>query len=260
MPAGKKKKKPAANPARGFATTSIASKPRIEPISEPSSTDNDCSKKNIASEPQGGSEDATSATQHGTNTTSRAQQLSPEEFERQLEESELQSIVDKHSQKAKRDASRQVTRLKTDRRLLRGQADILNTRKWLPPDVMDEILDAITAESRSNGSAFEVTTIPKPLSEEDLIVRLWVLQQTLGGAGFSKERTTEALTYILTLSEKISVVNKESIWGLDESLEWLARECPRDDLPDYDNIQRKKVLTGKLPQVFEPSMSTMFQL
>src|SRR5690349_18391225 len=147
MAGGKKKKKPASNPARGFATTSVASKPRIEAV-ETVPSDEGLPDKELEKHKD---ETTTESLVTPATTGVVSAQLTPEEFEKQLEESELQVLVEKYSQKAKRDAVRQITRLQTDRRLLRGQADILNTRKWLPPEVMDEILRVITADHRTIG-------------------------------------------------------------------------------------------------------------
>lgn len=243
MAGGKKKKKPASNPARGFATTSVASKPRIEAVETIPSEEGLPDKELEQHKDETTTESLVTPTTTGTVST----QLTPEEFEKQLEESELQVLVEKYSQKAKRDAVRQITRLQTDRRLLRGQVDILNTRKWLPPEIMDEILRVITADHRTIGpSTNDVPTTPKSLTEEELTVKLWTLQQTLDGAGFPDNKVRMAITYILGISDKIVSGNKDSIWGLEESLQWLARECSRDELPDYESWQTKSLLPSKL--------------
>jgi ATP-dependent RNA helicase DHX29 len=238
MAGGKKKKKPATNPARGFATTSIASKPRAETTDEaPSET---VPKPVALPGSTIGAGTASAAPADIGKTTNLPTQISPEDFEKQLDESELQTLVNKYSQKSKRDSARQVARLRTDRRLLRSQAESLNTRKWLPPDLMEEILDAIVVDSRAvpHSATQDGSSVQKPLSEEDLTIKLWTLQQTLEGAGFPKDKVRLALDYILEISEKI-ISNKDSMWGLEESLEWLARECSRDELPDYENPKKK---------------------
>lgn len=239
MAGGKKKKKPASNPARGFATTSIASKPRadisdlatgIETSPEPSTPS---ASQTVAGTNFAASSDVNNPTQAPT-------QISPEDFEKQLDESELQTLVEKHSQKSKREAARQIARLQTDRRLLRSQAGSLNTRKWLPPELIEEILDVIVVDGRSaiHSAGQDNTSSQKPLSEEDLTIRLWTLQQTLDGAGFHTDKVKLAVDYILTISDKVTS-NKDSVWALEESLEWLARECSRDQLPDYENSHKK---------------------
>ncbi len=90
----------------------------------------------------------------------------------------------------------------------------------------------------------------KQASEEDLTIRLWTLQQALAGAGFLEEKIRQALRHVLDISDKISVGNKDMIWGMEEALDWLSRECNRDELPDYENWQPRsggvpKSQTGK---------------
>ena len=234
MAGGKKKKKPAPNPARAVATTSIASKQKLElpeivdepaPLHEP--------KAAVETQHQEQAAPPTSS------LVASEKALTAEEFEKQLEESELQVLVEKHAQKSKRDAARQKTRLETERRLLRSQADSLNTRKWLPPELMEEILDLIKTDGRFTGQTNEASSNTKPASEEDLTVRLWTLQQALLGSGFVEEKANLALRQVLDISDKIVAGNKDSIWGLEEALDWLARNCSREELPDYDNWQRR---------------------
>lgn len=239
MAGGKKKKKPAANPARGFATTSVASKPRAdteptldttEPSETPTQPEEQLAVVNTAQDKPAGNA------------------LSAEEFEKQLEDNELQVLVDKHAQKAKRDAVRQKTRLDTDRRVLRSQAEILSTRKWLPPELMEEILELIKAEGGRGGNQASDASA-KQASEEELTIRLWTLQQALVGAGFLEDQVALAIRHVLDISDKItSGGNKDVIWGMEESLEWLARECPREQLPGYDGRNFPKSQSGRCPR------------
>ncbi|KAG7119162.1 putative helicase C15C4.05 like protein [Verticillium longisporum] len=238
-----KKKKPANNPARGFATTSVASKPRPEVLEGAEIA------PDVASQPKhnakGGAATASGAQTPATNAAGAAatsdsaaesKDLSPEEFERRLEESELQLMVEKNAAKTRRDVNRQKTRLETDRRLLRGQAETINVRKWLPQELMDHILDLVQAEGRfasSNVSA-EHSTSGKMPPEEDMVIRLWALQQTLSSVGFPQERVQAVTQHILDISPNIPATAKDSIWGLEEAMEWLARELTADELPDYE--------------------------
>ncbi|KAI1655436.1 P-loop containing nucleoside triphosphate hydrolase protein [Daldinia decipiens] len=236
----KKKTKPVANPARGFATTSIASKPRAEITKEPAQTATEGEK--LDAPPTSSSRDLNTPPSNPNSddipkTSQQKEVLSPEEFERQLEESELQLLVEKYAQKVKRDAQRQKSRLETDRRLLRGQAEPLNTRKWLPQELMDHILDLIQAENRFGASSLapeSTNSNGKLPSEEDLVIRLWTLQQTLTGASFSEDKVKAVLQHVLDIAATIGSTSKDNIWGLEEALDWLARECTRDELHDYD--------------------------
>ncbi|KAI1148851.1 ATP dependent RNA helicase [Nemania diffusa] len=238
----KKKSKPAANPARGFATTSVASKPRVEttaPAQTPPSGPIAPESSNTSAIAKPDASLAAPSAPPSDHIAPHAQlepALSPEAFERRLEESELQLLVEKHSQKVRRDATRQKARLDTDRRLLRGQAEPLNTRKWLPQELMDQILDLIHAETRFAASSLASERPPgeKMPSEEDLTMRLWTLQQTLESLSFSPDKIDAVLQYVLELGPAISSASRDYIWGLEEALDWLARSCSRDELRDYD--------------------------
>lgn len=240
--AGKKKtKKPAANPARGFATQSIASKARVEPINDPtvpSKKGPEPTKSNVPPQP-------TDTDKTASGAEVKKKELTPEEFEARLEESELQLLVEKHAQKTRRDAQRQKQRLETDRRLLRSQAEPINAKKWLPKELMDHILDLIQAEGRfaASSTTSDGASGGKMLSEEDLTIKLWTLQQTLRSSGFPDEKVQPALQYVLDISTSISGSIKDSIWGLDEAMDWFARECPADELPEYESRGGKPGLT-----------------
>lgn len=246
----KKKKKTAANPARGFATTSVASKPRlevVEPVGSPSSSGVNTPKNAPPAASEATPQASTSAAENSERAQAKEAVLSPEEFEQQLEESELQLFVEKYSQKVKRDAQRQCSRLETDRRLLRSQAETINTPKWLPRELMDHILDLIKAESRFYASSLssENAGPGKMPSEEDLVSRIWTLRQALSGAAFSESVVESTIQHILDIAPNISSAPRDYIWGLEEALEWLARETPIEELPTYGN-RTKPVQKGQL--------------
>lgn len=237
--AGKKKaKKPAANPARGFATTSVASKPRAD-LAEGTDDKAGSSGGPNSNAPPSNKPTPPSTTGQPADTSKPAEPektLSPEEFEKHLEESELQLLVEKYAQKVRRDAQRQKLRLETDRRLLRGQAEPINAKKWLPQELLNHLLDLVQAEARFAASSVtsESAAAGKPLQEEDLTIKLWTLQLTLDGAGFPEERVRRVLQFVLDMAHNVSTGNRDSIWGLEEALDWLARECRTDELPDYE--------------------------
>lgn len=232
--AGKKKtKKPAANPARGFATTSIAAKPRADPAE---ATDDTLAASKADDDNAPPTKDAPpSATTTKDSQAKESKTLSPEEFERQLEESALQLLVEKYAQKVRRDVQRQKTRLETDRRILRGQAESINAKKWLPQELMDHVLDLIKAEGRFAASSVTPEGASSRLPpEEELIIKLWTLQETLESSDFPQDKIQPALQFVLDIAPNIpQVVKSESVWGLDEVLDWLARECSPEELPSY---------------------------
>lgn len=230
MAGNKKKKKPAANPARGFATTSIAAKPR------PEATEEQAGPAAAPPDKKDAPPSTAEAPKSGANDT-QEKPLSAEEFEQQLEESELQLLVEKLSQKCKRDAARQRNRLETDRRLLRGQAESVNSIKWFNSELMDHIQDLISAETRFSVSSLSAENhgAGKMPSEEDMVARLWTLQVTLQSAGFQENRVKSVVKHILDITPSISAPGKDLIWGLEESLDWLARECDVGELPAYES-------------------------
>ncbi|KKA30424.1 hypothetical protein TD95_004371 [Thielaviopsis punctulata] len=267
-----KKKKPIKNPARGFATTSIASKPRAD--ATPDATPDASSPKPAAGSDAPGSNkpddtkasgrarsgpagpgtskpDAGSGTGAATapTATMATAEMTPEEFAAHLEEAELQALVDQNAEKVRRDAKRQQQRLETDRRLLRGQAEPINSQKWLPADMIGRVMDLIQAEKRfgsgANGSAAghaaaAGSAASKAVHEDNMAVRLWTLEQALAGMGFSDERVQQAVAAVLEASPDPGAIAKDSIWGLEEALEWFARECSVEELPSYDGRGREK--------------------
>ncbi|KKY28353.1 putative atp dependent rna helicase [Diplodia seriata] len=184
--APKKKKKAAANPARAVATTSIASKPKPDKKLDSA----DVSETGSAATPQTPATPADAApSPAGIAPAARElHQLSPEELELQLERNELQLLVEKHAPKVRKESSRHISRIQTDRRVLRAQAQYLPTREWLPQELTAQILDLIKDEINGDFSAPEHKYSIRSLSEEDAVLRLWTLNQTLVDMGFSKER------------------------------------------------------------------------
>lgn len=240
MAPNKKKKKPASNPARGFATTSTASKP----------------KQDEAKELEGGvqlaafdmhtlsttAEDSTRTESSSNREPEKALcELTSEELESQLEDSGLQILVEGHGEKTKKTVSRLVSRLQTEKRLLRSQAEHLGIRQWLPPEIMQLVTDQLQAQENSNAYVQgnpDNNKVATDLSEDDLLIKLWALKRALPQLGFTEQRTDLALRYLLTTmnnSEPQSLSpGSESLWGLNECLAWLALDSEPADLPRFD--------------------------
>ncbi|KAF4540916.1 Helicase [Lasiodiplodia theobromae] len=229
--APKKKKKPAANPARAVATTSIASKPKVDKKLDSADASETGSAATPATPATPG--DAAPSPAGAAPAPRELHQLSPEELEQQLERNELQLLVEKHAQKVRKESSRHITRVQTDRRVLRTQAQYLPTREWLPGDLTTQILDLIKDEINEDFSSPEHKYSIRSLSEEDVILRLWTLSQTLADMGFSKDRVRQMLVLICRNPPPLDA--NTPIWGLQESLEWFAVNCPPDELPPYES-------------------------
>ncbi|KAL8699627.1 MAG: hypothetical protein Q9224_001329, partial [Gallowayella concinna] len=249
----RKNKKIASNPARGFATTSIASKVNnaSEEIIEKTTLSEGVE---LQTNPQAVCGDQPPAEQ-------KIHELSPEALEKHLEESELQLFVEKHIGKIRRDASRQVAKLQTDRRLLRVQAEPLSTPSWLPPEVMELIMQTLDAEKTfdrpGNGMQNEDNRVE--MSEDDVCIRIWTLKQALIQLGFAHDSCQGALRNLLMVWQRPSVrdslVIKDSIWGLDHCLDWLALHCEAQAVPPYDSIHRVPKVTPLLEQHLQNNAS-----
>lgn len=240
MAPNKKKKKPISNPARGFATTSTASKPKANVTKELESGVLLDISENHATPITG---DAGTLTEKPSNEEREKalHELTPEELESQLENSGLQILVEKHGEKTKKEASRQVLRLQTEKRLLRSQADHLSIRQWLPPEIMQIITDMLQAKEDSNGI---LKTTPDSnnaitnLCEDDLLIKLWALKKILLLLGYQDQMTDLAIRHLLNTMTKPGLQSpasgKEPVWGLDECLTWLGLNSELVDLPRFE--------------------------
>lgn len=233
-PNSKKKKKPASNPARGFATVSVPSKPKPESTGTASPATGE-SKSTPQNEVQSVRTEELPADAGAPELAPSLQNYSPEELEKHLEEAELQILVDKYAARCKTDAVRQVNKLETERRVFRQQSVSLNLLEWLPTDIQQRILELAGVEEHqnlvSNGKAGNAKQAG---SEEELYMKLWTLKETLLKLGFPENRIEQALQHILLyFVANPTSASREVVWNLDESLEWLAMHSDTKELPSY---------------------------
>lgn len=246
-----KKKKPAGNPARGFATTSIASKPKQEkpagdaPVKEVA----EVSSKESAAAP----EPVNQAPQQVKGPQQEAVQT-PEELEAQLERDELQLLVEKHAPKVRREAHRHVTRFQTDRRVLRGQSHAMTVHDWLPGEILDSIISLAQAESNDSNRRQGNQPLLKTLTEEDAFSKLWTLDLTLRDLGFSHDNIQPVLRWLCANAAGIDTSG--SIWGLQEALEWLALDQCEGHSFSYEETNTKRAAVDT-PDSSRPGMFTV---
>ena len=264
-PNKKKNKKPALNPARGFATTSTASKPRTGHDENPPVQD----EANIASTPH--NDVATSDPRTGASEASVQEadlfSLTPEQLESRLENEDLQLFVERHGAKAKKNSTRIISRLATERRLARAQADPLLLGRWLPDELMRVIAERLTEGYKREPAALSFTS----MSDEELSAKLWALDQTLQGLGFTKGQTNEAFRSLVSTPALLERASNEEphdgLWGLGICLEYFGVHCKEVDLPSYDSHSSAKKptelivqdssspsLSGKLSKIFWQSL------
>ena len=249
MAPNKKKRKPtASNPARGFATTSVASKQKAQEteLSPLISEQTDVRSESELCNAHDLNHNVVS--DRDLKPEKQLHELSPEELEAHLEESDLQAFLEKHGEKVKRDASRQVARLKTERRLLRAQAQPLRTRPWLQSEIITQVQDHISEESVLFRSSFNTpsSASPPPPSNGDILLQVWRVFLILSELGFSLHDTEEAVNHLLKrnyfyTNNKSPKIAKDGVRGLDESLDLLALKLAKDKALGY-NEQEKAVL------------------
>jgi ATP-dependent RNA helicase DHX29 len=246
MAPNKKKKKPAGNPARGFATTSIASKPKPE---KP-----DAAKDENAALPEKEEGPVVDPAPQLPSASAPALappqvEQTPEELEAQLERDELQLLVEKHAPKVRRESRRQAAKLQTDRRVLRAAAESLTTHDWLSGDITDGIISLAQTESKDSNRKQGQQSLLKVMSEEDATARLWMLDLTLRDMGFSPAHIEPVLRWLC--ANAASVDSTASVWGLQEALEWLALDhCDGHSL-SYDEPKKPRP-TAATPTTSRP--------
>ncbi len=238
--APKKKKKPAANPARGFATTSVPSKSQT--VSGP----DDVAAVDGSDHSQApGSDLSVSVAVIDKNSTPKdaqnpqIQDMTPDQLEAHLENSELEEILDKHTARSDADTRRQVGRLETERRQLRPQAQKLSTYTWLPEETIDEVFglssgnEMIPATAAGNFAAV--------VDEEKLLVDLWTLEKVLLSLNFP--RVSEAIAHIVELALLNQLaLSIDFLPGLQEALQWYASRALPGELTNYEqtNLTNKE--------------------
>jgi hypothetical protein len=233
----KKKKRPLANPARGFATTSVASKPkpekestdRIEAEAEKDDAEIDETPAKRGFKLQAATH--TSVTKVSSTSVKQQQHLTPQELEEQLERDDLQLFVEKHAAKIARDAARQILKVQTDCRVLRAQSQYLAADQWLPDELLQEILDFSRRELQEADHTDNAPS-SKTFSEETTVARLWSLQLTLLNLGVPKTRIFELFTALLSRDPKPD--SGSFVWGFRESLDLLSLDERNSFLPAYD--------------------------
>lgn len=227
-----KKKKKAANPARGFATTSVASKNKTQSTED---TPQDASIPDTPKhQPESSHAEKSTAVeaQHTHTDQKDLLELSPEELERRLEDADLQNFLDRNSAKTHKESSRHANKLQTDCRLLRGHAQNLQSSYLLPQNSVARLV-RLAAEDiekgRSDAATGTLQTLPKG---DDLVARLWKLQQMLDALGFPPQHIEGAFKHVLRFPP--SDDEDSQIWALEKCIDWLGVNMPEIELPVFD--------------------------
>lgn len=249
MAPNKKKKKPAGNPARGFATTSVPSKPKAaEKLAEPEIAEEQ--KQEIEVEAIQISQAASEAPL----STAIPIEQTPEELEAQLELDELQLLAEKHASKTRRESRRQVLKFQTDRRVLRSQSQSMTVHDWLSGEIMDSIIALAQAESNDSNRKQGPQSLLKILSEEDAMSKLWILDLTLRDLGFSYDHLQPVFKWLC--ANAVNIDGSTAIWGFQEALEWLALDQCEGHTFSYEEPQSKRLIPDS-PETSRPGKPTL---
>ncbi|RMX95329.1 hypothetical protein D0867_13539 [Hortaea werneckii] len=233
----KKKTKPTANPARGFATTSLpkANKPVSDPSTDEANASGAATPDTTA--PPSVASQSNRADEQKTEKQRELHELSPEELEAQLEASDLQQFVEQNAAKVRKESARQASRLETDKRVLRGQADFLSVKDWLPDELMQQILDHALAEQQSESSGSRKSHIPVG---DDLLSKVWILRNCFLELEIPSSRVNDVLGYVV--ANPPTQDNSGLAWGLSSALDWMSMHCAPGELHNYDYQKPKAVV------------------
>lgn len=249
MAPGKKKKKPLANPNRGFATVSLPSKAKIEAEAKVEEESGDHESQNGNGIPL----EAPVVSQEAVSTAAAINEMTPEELEKHLQESELQGLVDSHSAQSHRETVRQATKLETERRTLRLHANKLSAASWLSENSVKEVLDYSQEEQR------RVNNSDDSRIAADLTIKVWTLRRLLDSLGLP--RSDEALHHVLRLAKSDTVGDdKEYIWGLQDSLEWYAHNADDLNMPLYEALDLRSAAESRSASNSRPATPEVEEL
>lgn len=249
MAANKKKKKLAVNSARGFATTSTPSKPKSQDIADAQQAPDSTEDKEGESSPIFSPANSTSVEEPRPSF----HEASPEQLEKHFEESDLLLFIDKNGENTKKIVSRQASKLRTERRLLRAQADHMKSRLWLPAEVRQLIIDRLVTPGKGSDVSWSepgyYQSPSNPFADEFLI-RMWALYQLLPQIGFSDFQREHALRELLrrehTGTLPLESGGKDSIWGLIFCLDWFARFASSEEALLYDDSAISRPLNPRI--------------
>lgn len=234
MPSQKRKKKPASNAARGFTTTSIPSKSKVDD-NETEDIADLLSKLTTSDVP--GNEPIDSSTPRITGELqTELYDFTSQESELHTEEFDLQLLIEEYGVRSKKDASRQVTRVTTERRVLRAQSERLDIGYWLSDNLIQGIFDLINLQiAKSNSDDVYVREhVDSESSDSSLVIKLWTLQKILRQLEFKEDLIGTVLHSLLKRRQTpIFTVSKDSLWGLDECFDILALTCGSGEILQY---------------------------
>lgn len=250
MAPNKKKKKPPANPARGFATTSLPSRSKVadQAVQEDSSGQKKPHSPLSTDQVDNGTQNIKQSAPSAT-APSQISDMTPEQLEAHLEDAEFDALLEKHGARCLAESARQAARLLTEQRQLRAQSYPLSTYGWLTDETIQGLFDMHRRVPKaSKASAGTIN------DDEKLLIDLWTLQRVLQALKFP--RVQEALLNIAEIAAKCQLaLGTDLIPGLLEAFQWYAMDTQADDLPDYDHSLTIKAASHSGAQTPQPTTS-----
>lgn len=246
MAPNRRKKKPSANPARGFATVSVPSRAK--------NTEFEDEQLDLTVETQHTVVPDTANTTNPLNNNvaldlpqstsvvapSEISGMSAEQFEAHLIDSELHALVEQHAAKCKSSATHQRSKLLKDRRQLRSQADKMSLDGW-PEDTVTNVLKMWPQLELGRNEEPSVLRKTKKMPAEEVLLNMWILKRILSSLDLTNSEL--ALAHILKLEHHGRVsIDTGLTWGLSEALDWYALN--QQNMPGYDDTSTVIADTG----------------
>lgn len=231
-----KKRKPAANPARGFATTSTPSKAK-----PPAATAEDPALS--------GAEDKAPTV---SKTGQRAEGGADKEYtiptEEEQEDFELQCLVEKQGPKVRKETQKIVNKAEAEKRTIRNICFPLklekifrfNLTKYASKQKSEETMEQeiglgeqILRLAREEYGQLNQGGGNKTWKGEAVLVNGWILQRALLAMGFPLKRVEEGLQILAGVSTNLLGREKGCELAMEEIIEWLALHCDEEELPGF---------------------------
>ena len=239
-----KKKKLKSNPARGFATTSIASKPRTD-LDVPTRPVENQAVASISSPTVKLVGVAEDTDRKGANEDAAVEALSPEAYSEHLEDSHRQLMLEQYGEKINRDVKRHSNRLRTERRLLQSSVDYVSLIPWLPTDLLLLVKDQLNITYTETFKNLQYSQTDS--DDDEFLIRICTIYRTLVELGIEEHQARAALAHVVHISQlqigSPSPMGKNpDLWGLDESFDWFALH----EVPDTYPANVSSAVTGKV--------------
>ena len=245
MAQGKKKKKVAANPLRGFATTSIPSK-KAEPPPTDDSAETQADEGPV-SVPNGSTTQTENAVGNNHEPSGPSVDFDSHDFR-------LLSLVSSHGSQISKDARSQAELRQRERRLMRQQGFPVDHKQWFS----DRVISSILSEAfPAYPSPLLFPAYQKVLDSDEALLKVWRLRHYL--VRLHLPGIDAALTHAVKASaDSLTEEQRDETWGLTAAFEWLASKRDLEPQPvvesrndnDTVDVQTENTALGMYLQTY----------